>query len=112
MTMKKILSLCTVLALCACATSEGSAEVTFSTFVQASIAYDGLPPCSTTKTEQCSRRSIVAQIKESRNAAYDSLRIARAAGISDSITMAQGAVKVFTDLMAMPEIQAAIAPKQ
>ena len=110
--MKKILSLCAVLLLCACATSEGSAEVTFQTAITGSIAYVQLEPCSTAKTTFCSKRSIVTQIKQSRAAAYDALRIARAANQSDQVTMATGAVKVFTDLIAMPEIQAAITLKQ
>ena len=108
----KYLALAALFAIAACATSEGTAEVTYQTAITGSTAYVQLSPCSTTKTTFCSKRSIVTQIKQSRVAAYDALRIARAANQDDQVTMATGAVKVFTDLIAMPEIQAALGNKQ
>ena len=106
--MNRILVVLGILALAACATSEGSLEVAFTTAETAALAYVQLPACGANAPNPCSQLSIVQKIKDSSAAAYQALLIARKAQTGDSVAAAQQAIVALQDVVNLPDVQATI----
>ena len=109
--MKFIRLVALILTLAACATSEGSAEVTFQTARVSANAYEALALCSSGNVSPCADKAVVQRIHDASEAAYNALLVARKSQSGSDIDVANQAVTAFEAIINLPEVQNALLKK-
>ena len=105
------LTLLALVSLAACATSEGSAEVTFQTARVSANAYEALALCGSGNVSPCAEKTVVQRIHDASETAYNALLIARKTQNGSDIDVANQAVTAFEAVINLPEVQTALLKK-